>query len=135
MLSNCIVLSGTVLFTSPILSQVVGLVLIIPSTYTSSVLNDSLLRLSPCCFSREALMLLADLICRSHTPPILLAVEGLCFQINHSPPSSIKKSSIFFLFISLNALFSSVLAPMKLLPLSLQIILIFPLLLMSLLSA
>ena len=135
MLSNCIGLSGTVLFTSPILSQVVGLVLIIPSTYTSSVLNDSLLRLSPCCFSREALMLLADLICRSHTPPILLAVEGLCFQINHSSPSSIKKSSIFFLFISLNALFSSVLAPMKLLPLSLQIILIFPLLLMSLLSA
>ena len=135
MLSNCIGLSGTILFTSPILSQVIGLELIIPSTSTSSVLNDSSLRLSPCCFSRAARMLLADLICCSYTPPILIAVEGLCLQINHSPPSSIKKSLIFLLSISLNTVFSSVLASAKLLPLSLWIILIFPLLLMSFLSA
>ena len=135
MLSNCIGLSGTILFKSPIISQVIDVELFIPSTSTSSVLNDSSLRLSTCCFSRAARMLLADQFCRSHTLPILLAVGGLCFQINHSPPSSIRKSLIFFLSISLNALFSSVLAPMKLLPLSLWIILIFSLLLMSLLSS
>ena len=132
MLSNCIGLSGTILFTSPILSQVIGLELIISSTSTSDVLDDSSLRLSHCWFSRAARMLPADLISHFHTAPKLLAVGGLCLQINHSPPRFIKKSLIFFLPISLNALFSSVLAPIKLLPLSLRIILIFPLLLMSL---
>ena len=75
-------------------------------------------------------MLLADPICRFHSPPILLAVGGLCSPIDHSPPISIKKSLTFFFSISLNAFFSS-----KLLLLSLRIILIFPFLLMSLLSA
>ena len=100
MLSNCIGLSD------------IGLLIITSNkfwtdysfNFNQSVLNDSSLRLSPFCFSRAARMLLADLICRSVTPPILLGVGELCPQINHSLPSSIKKSLIFFLSISLNAL-------------------------------
>ena len=80
-----------------------------------------------------------DASCRSYLSfphsPILLLVEGLCFQINHSHSSSIKKLLVFFLPMSLNAIFSSAPAPTKLLPLLLQMILIIPLLLMSLLSA
>ena len=94
MLSNCIGLSVT----SPILSEVIGLELIIPSTSTSSVLNDSLLRLSPCCFSRAVRMLLADLIYCSHTPSILPAVGGLCFQTNHSSWFHQKVINLFFHF-------------------------------------
>ena len=127
MLSNCIGLSGAILFTSTILLQVIGLELIIASTSASSILNKQSLRLLPCCFSRAARMLLADIICRCHTPLILLAVGRLFLQINHSPPSSIRKSLIFVVSISLNA-------TTKLLLLLPQIILIFSLLLMSLLS-
>ena len=80
-----------------------------------------------------------DASCRSYMSfphsPILLVVERLCFQINHSHSSSIKKLLVFFLPISLNAIFSSAPAPTKLLPLLLQMILIILLLLMSLLSA
>ena len=92
MLSNCIGLSAAIMFTSPILSQVMSVELIIPSTSTSSVLNDSSFKLSPCCFSRVARMLLADIICHPHTLPILFVVGGLCLQINDSPPSSSKRS-------------------------------------------
>ena len=135
MLSNCIGLRETILFTLPISSQLIGLELTISSTSTSSVLSDSSFPLSLCYFSRAARMLLADLICRSHTPPILLVVGGLCLQINHSPPISIKSSLIFFLSTSLNSLFISVLVSTKLLPSSIRIILIFHFLLMCFLSA
>ena len=60
MFNNGIGLSGTILFISQILSKVIGLELIIPATSTNSVLNDLSLRLSPCSFSREARMLLAN---------------------------------------------------------------------------
>ena len=134
MLSNYIRQSETILLTSPILSQVIGFELIIPLISTSTVLNDSSRRLSPC-FCRATKMLLADLICRSHTPPILFTFGGLYLQIKHCHPSFVKKPLIFFFSISLNVLFSSVLTPTKLLPMLLRIILIFLLLLMSLLSA
>ena len=133
MLSNCI--GNCILFTSPISSQLIGLKYTIPSTSTSTVWNDSSFPLSLCYFSRAARMLLADLICCSHTPPILIAVGGLYLQINHSPPRSIKRSLIFFLSISLNSLFISVLVSTKLLPLSIRIILRFHFLLMCFLSA
>ena len=134
MLSNYIRLNKTILLTSPILSQVIGFGLVIPLISTSTVLKIHHGDFHHV-FSRATRMLLADLICRSHTPPILFAFVGLYLQIKHSPPSFMKKPLIFFLSISLNVLFSSVLAPTKLLPLLLRIILIFPLLMMSFLSA
>ena len=72
-----------------------------------------------------------DTSCR----PMLLAMRGLHFQLIHSPPNSIKKSLILFSSILPNAFFSSMLAPTKLVPLSLRIILTFPLLLIKRLSA
>ena len=134
MLSNYIRLSKTILLTSPILSQVIGFGLIIPLISTSTVLKIHHGDFHHV-FTRATRMFLADLICRSHTPPILFSFGGLYLQIKHSPPSFIKKPLIFFLPISLNVLFSSMLAPAKFLPMLLRIILIFPLLMMSLLSA
>ena len=134
MLSNYIRLSKTILLTSPILSQVIGFGLIIPLISTSTVLKIHHGDFHHV-FTRATRMFLADLICRSHTPPILFSFGGLYLQIKYSPPSFIKKPLIFFLPISLNVLFSSMLAPTKLLPMLLRIILIFPLLMMSLLSA
>ena len=46
-LSSCIGLSGIILMTSPMDSQVIGQELIIPSTSTNDVQRDSSLRLSP----------------------------------------------------------------------------------------
>ena len=134
MLSNYIRLSKTILLTSPILSQVIGFGMIIPLISTSTVLKIHHGDFHHV-FTRATRMFLADLICRSHTPPILFSFGGLYLQIKHSPPSFIKKPLIFFLPVSLNVLFSSMLAPTKFLPMLLRIILIFPLLMMSLLSA
>ena len=55
-------------------SQVVGRELVIPSNSTNNVRRDSSLRLSPRFLNIAERMLLADLICRSHTPPMLLAM-------------------------------------------------------------
>ena len=134
-LSSCIGLNGIILLIWPMDSQVIGQELIIPSISTNNVRRDSLLRLSPWFLSIAERMLLADRIYRSHTPPMLLAMGGLRFQLIHSPPNSIKKSLILFSSISPNAFFSSMLAPTKLVPLSLRIMLTFPRLLIKHLSA
>ena len=44
-------------------------------------------------------MLLADLICHSHTPPILLAVEGLCLSSNEPFSSRFHQEVIDLLFV------------------------------------
>ena len=134
-LSSCIGLNGIILLTLPMDSQVIGWELVIPSTSPNNVQRDSSLKLSPWFLSIAERKLLADRICHSHTPPMLLAMGGLHFQLIHSPPNSIKKSLILFSSISPSAFFSSMLAPTKLAPLSLRIILTFPLLLIKRLSA
>ena len=73
-LSNFIGLNGIIALTSPMDSQVVGRELVIPSNSTNNVRRDSSLRLSPRFLNIAERMLLADLICRSHTPPMLLAM-------------------------------------------------------------
>ena len=97
MLSNYIRLSKTILLTSPILSQVIGFGLIIPLISTSTVLKIHHGDFHHV-FTRATRMFLADLICRSHTPPILFSFGGLYLQIKHSPPSFIKKPLIDLLF-------------------------------------
>ena len=133
--SSCIGLNGIILLTSPMDSPVIGPELIIPSTSTNNVQRDSLLWLSPWFLSIAERILLADWICRSHTPPMLLAMGRLCFQLIHTPPNSIMKSLILFSSILPNAFLSSILAPTKLVLLSLQTILTFPLLLINCLNA
>ena len=79
------------------------------------------------CFSREDKMFLAERICCSDTSPMWLAVGVFLIQTNQSVPLSCKKLLILVWSISLKALHNQFSAPMKLLPLSLLIVRIFPL--------
>ena len=83
------------------------------------------------CIRLSGIIRLADRICCSFTPPMVLAKGGLRFQLIHSPPNSLKKSLILFSSISPNAFFSSIFAPTKLIPLLLRIILTFSILLIN----
>ena len=120
--SNCVGHSGTGLWTSGKDSDVMGLVLTIASTSARNVWGDSSFRLAPCIFSSATKIEHADLIWCSHTPLILLAVEGFLFQWIHWPPCSSMNSLIFLWFITENALFGFALAPTKFMPLSVLII-------------
>ena len=72
--------SGTWLWTLLIVSIVIGRELTIASTYMSNVCSASSFKLLPCDFRSTFRMLLAVLICRSHTPPMWVAVG--CFLIH-----------------------------------------------------
>ena len=95
-----------------------GLVLTITSTSARNMWSNSSFRLVPCIFSSATKIERADLIWGSYTPPILLAVGGFLFHWLYCPPCSSINSLIFLWFISENALFSSALAPTKVVPLS-----------------
>ena len=87
-------LSGITLLASLNKSVVKGCEFTTASTSISKVCNDLSFRLVPWVFNKEVEMVLALLICLSHTPPILLAEGGFCFYSIHSPPLSLMKSLI-----------------------------------------
>ena len=108
-LKSGIGLNGIILLTSPMYSSVIGRESIIPSASINNVWRDFSLRLSPWFLSIAERILPAEQICLSHTPPILLVMGRLRFQL--------------------------ILHQKKLVPPSLWIILTFPLLLINHLSA
>ena len=77
----------------------------IVSTLISKVCSGSSFRLVPWVFNTEVKMVLALLICLSHTPPILLAEDGFCFHSIHWPPLSLMKSYWSFVGPFLQKLF------------------------------
>ena len=79
-------LHGIILLTSPMDSQAIDWELVILSTSTNNVRRDSSLRLSPRFLSMTERILLAYQICRSHTPPMLLAMGGLCWNHEITDP-------------------------------------------------
>ena len=83
-------LSGIRLVTSLILSVANRRESTVASISTSSVCNDSSVRLPPWIFNKEVRITLALRICRSQTLPFLLANGGFRFQLIHSPPCSSK---------------------------------------------
>ena len=91
------------LLTSLNKSVVKGHQFTIASTWISKVCNDLSFRLVPWVFNKEVKIVLALLICLSHTPSILLAEGGFCFHSIHSPPLSLMKSSVFCWSISARA--------------------------------
>ena len=109
-------------------STVSGLEFITACTSAIKVERASSLRLLPCVFSREDKMFLAECICRSHTPPMWLAVVVFLIETNQSVPLSYRKLLILVWSISLKACIIHSLPPMKLLPLLLLIVQIFSLL-------
>ena len=86
--SNCIGHNGTGLPISHKDSDEMGLVLKIASTSARNVRSDLSFRLVPCIFSSATKIERADLIWRSHAPPILLAVGGFFStgSIDHHAP-------------------------------------------------
>ena len=125
--SRFIGLSGIMLLTSLNKSVVKGREFTITSPSISKVHNNSSFRLVPWVFNKEVKIVLALLICLSHTPPILLADGGFSFHSIHSPPLSLMKSLIFSWSISAKAFLNLEEAPTKLLPLSDLRGLMFPL--------
>ena len=116
--SRFIGLSSIMLLTSLNKSVVKGREFTITSPSISKVHNNSSFRLVPWVFNKEVKIVLALLICLSHTPPILLADGGFSFHSIHSPPLSLMKSLIFSWSISAKAFLNLEEAPTKLLPLS-----------------
>ena len=88
-------LSGMRLLASLSKLVVKGREFLIASTSTSSVCKDSSLRLAPWVFKRDSKIFLADLICLSHTLPMLLAAGEFLFYVIHSPPLSYLNWLIF----------------------------------------
>ena len=125
--SRFIGLSSIMLLTSLNKSVVKGREFTITSPSISKVHNNSSFRLVPWVFNKEVKIVLALLICLSHTPPILLADGGFSFHSIHSPPLSLMKSLIFSWSISAKAFLNLEEAPTKLLPLSDLRGLMFPL--------
>ena len=70
----------TSLLTLLIVSTTIGLELTLASTSANKVLSDSLSWLILFVFTRDKRMVLADLICHCHTPPIWLATGGFFFH-------------------------------------------------------
>ena len=101
-----------------IISTVIGQEFRIPSTSVISVRRDSLSRLFPCVFNIDARIARAERICLSQTPPMWLANGGFLCHFIQSPPMPSMNDWILLSFISEYAFFSSLLATMKLLPLS-----------------
>ena len=99
----------------------------VASTSISKVRNNSSFRLVPMVFNKEVKIVLALLICLSHTPPKLMAEGGFRFHSIHSSPLSLMKSLIFCWSISVKASLNSEEVPTKLLPLSDLRSLMFPL--------
>ena len=125
--SRFIGLNSIMLLTSLNKSVVKGREFTITSPSISKVHNNSSFRLVPWVFNKEVKIVLALLICLSHTPPILLADGGFSFHSIHSPPLSLMKSLIFSWSISAKAFLNLEEAPTKLLPLSDLRGLMFPL--------
>ena len=113
-------------------TNVRGLELMIDSTSQSRVVKESKSRRLPCSYSRPESTFLTERIRRSQTPPMLLAEGGLN---NQTIPYLDSISLIRSWFISSKHAFSSLSAPVKLVPLSLLISLTRPRLAMNLLSA
>ena len=115
------------LLTSLSKSVVKGRDFTIASASTSSVCKDSSLRLAPLVFRRDPKIFLADLVCLSHTRPMLLAAGQVSFS-GHSLIAIIlhKLVIIFWWFLSVKALVSSAGAPTKFVSLSDLISLTFP---------
>ena len=89
-------LSGITLLTSLNKSVVQGRESTIASTSISKVRSDSSFRLLLLwLFNKEVKIVLALLICLSHTLPILLAEGGFRLHSIHSPPLSLMKSLSF----------------------------------------
>ena len=109
-------LSGMRLLASLSKLVVKGREFLIASTSTSSVCKDSSLRLAPWVFKRDSKIFLADLICLSHTLPMLLAAGEFLFYVIHSPPLSYLNWLIFWWFISVKALASSAESPTNFVP-------------------
>ena len=82
-------LSGIILLTSLNKSVVKGYGFTIPLTSFSKVLYDSSFRLVSWVFNKEDNMVLALLVCFSHTPPMMLAEGGFCFHSQLFPFSTI----------------------------------------------
>ena len=76
-------LRGVMLLTSLNKLVVKGREFTIVSTLISKVCSGSSFRLVPWVFNTEVKMVLALLICLSHTPTILLAEVGFCFHSIH----------------------------------------------------
>ena len=83
--SRFIGLSGIMLLTSLNKFFVKGREFTVAFTLISKVRNDSSFRLVPSVFNKEVKIVLARLICVSHTPPILLAEGGIHFHRIYSP--------------------------------------------------
>ena len=113
---------GMSLLSSLMVSVVIGLEFTIASTSTSSVWVDSLYKFFPCVLTKAFRIPLAVLICLSQTPPMWLVVRGLFIQIIQSHPCICKYLLILLWFMSWKDFQNSLTAPMKLLPLSEQML-------------
>ena len=113
--SRLIGLSATSLPTSPKVSTVKGLEYT-DSTSVNSVIGDSSFKLVPCCFSNADSITRADFIWRSQTPPMWLAERGMFFHVTQSVSPFCRKCDILSWPFSERDLWSSHLAPRKLIP-------------------
>ena len=111
-------LRGIRLLTSLSKSVVKGQEFTIASTSTNSAHTDLLPRIAPWVFRGDSKILLADLICFSHTPPMLLAVGRFLFLDIHSPLLSCINWLFFFMVHFCEIFVSSAEAPTKFVPLS-----------------
>ena len=134
-LSRLTGLSGASLPTSPKVSTVKGLEFTIDSTSVSSVISDSSFKLVPCCFSNADSITRVDFVYRFQTPPMWLLEGGFFFHMTQSVPLFCRKCDILSSSISERDLWSSDLAPTKLVPLSHLISLMLPRRAINLLSA
>ena len=110
--------NGWKLLGSFIISTVRGREFRIPSTSVISVRRASLSRLFPWVFNIDARIGYAERICVSQTPPMWLANGGFLCHFIQSLPMPSMNYWILSSFISEYAFFSSLSAPMKLLPMS-----------------
>ena len=109
--------NGVRLCGSLIVSTVRGREFIIASTSVIRVWRDSSFKHVPWFFSNDAKILLADLIWRSHTPPMWLAAGTFLDQISQSTPGFARNWWTCWWFISLKGFFNSLSGPTKFLPL------------------
>ena len=126
--------SGTWLWTSLIVSVVISHELTIASTYISNVCSASSFKLLLYIFRSAFRMLLAVLICHSHTPPMWLAKGGFLIHVIQLALCLCRYFYIWLWPISWKAFWSSLIAPTKLVPLSDLIKPMFPCLPLNLLN-
>ena len=125
---------ATSLVTLLIVSTTIGLELTMVSTSSKQVTQWLLIK-TLCVLIRDESMILADLICLSHAPPIWLAIGGFFCHTIWSALFFSNKSPILWLSISFMHISSFFSASIKSLPLSHQIDLKLPCLAMKWWSA